>query len=197
MKKHKFFILIILVCLLVLDMNPTFISALAATEKEARALIAECGIGDTVAQKDNLMGISLKDVRYDKDGDVYIQWNFANEIMRNNLTYAFTQMRFFDPANLAVPYSAFKVSEDKKLSLTFKEGDFINILNFVHLNQEEFSPASGVLFMYFNGSGEGAPKELYTSPLVFTIYVDNDGPHAVETTPRYAPKKMITAFSGS
>lgn len=197
MKQYRPFILAVCVCLLALNIGLRTVSALAATGEDARALMAECGIGDPVAQKDNLMDISLKDVRYDKDGDVYIQWGFANQKMRSNLTYAFTQMRFFDPANLAAPYSAFKVSADNKLNLTFKEGDILNMLDFVHLDQKEFSPASGVIFMYFNGSGKDAPKELYTSPLVFTIYVDQDGPHAVETTPRYAPETMIAAFSGS
>lgn len=197
MKQYRTWILTVFVYLLALNISLTPVSALAATMEDARGLMAECGIGDPVAQKDNLMDISLQNVHYDKDGDVYIQWNFANKKMRSNLTYAFTQMRFFDPANLAAPYSAFKVSNNNKLNLTFKEGDIINILDFVHLNQKEFSPASGVIFMYFNGSGKDAPKELYTSPLVFTIYVDNDGPHAVETTPRYAPEAMIAAFSGS
>lgn len=196
MKKYQPYMLTVFVCLLVLSISLASVTALAATKEDAHALMAECGIGDPVAQKDNLMGISLKNVCHDKDGDVYIQWNFDNQKMHSNLTYAFTQMRFFDPANLAAPYSAFKIGEDRKLILTFKVGDSLNILDFVHLNHKEFSPASGVIFMYFNGSGDGAPEELYTSPLVFTIYVDEQGPHAVETTPRYAPEAMIAAFGG-
>jgi len=182
--------LLIVICLCLAP-----VSALAATEDEARALMTECGIGDAVADSDNLMGIGLKDVCFDVDGDVYIQWQFANEIMRSNLTYAYTQMRFFGPADLATPYSAFKINADNTLNLTFKSGDSISFLDFVHLNREEFSPESGVIFMYFNGSGEGAPEELFTSPLVFTIYVGDDGPRAVETTPRYAPEAMIAAFN--
>lgn len=192
MKLFKFTTLLLTLCLCLAS-----VSALAATEEDARALMTECGIGVPVAEGDNLMGISLKDVRYDNDGDVYIQWAFTNEIMRKNLTYAFIQMRFFDPADLAAPYSAFKISENNKLNLTFKEGDSINILDFAHLSKDEFNPESGVIFMYFNGSGEGAPEELFTRPLVFAVYVGDDGPHAVETTPRYAPETIISAFSGS
>ena len=183
------------ILLLVLCQCLTPITALAATEEEARTLMTECGIGDVVADNDNLMGVSLKDVHLDADGDIFIQWQFANEIMRSNLTYAYTQMRFFDPAALAAPYSAFKINEDNTLDLSFKAGDSISSLDYVHLNHNEFSPTSGVIFMYFNGSGEGAPKELFTSPLVFTLYVSNDGPLAVETTPRYAPEAMIAAFN--
>lgn len=190
MKLLKIGTLLLAICLC---LSP--VTALAATEDEARALITECGIGEAVADSDNLMGISLKDVRFDADGDVYIQWQFANEIMRSNLTYAYTQIRFFDPGDIATPYSAFKINADNTLKLTFKAGDSINILDFVHLNREEFSPESGVIIMYFNGSGEGAPEELFTSPLVFTIFVGDDGPRAVETTPRYAPEAMIAAFS--
>lgn len=192
MKFTKFAILLLALCLCLAPM-----SALAATEDDARALMAEVGIGDPVSDSDNLMGISLKEVRLDSDGDVYIQWAFANEIMRSNLTYAFAQMRFFDPADLSAPYAAFTINEDNTLGLTFKEGDMINVLDFVHLNHEEFSPESGVILMYFNGSGEGAPEELHTAPLVFVIYMDDDGPHAVETAPRYAPEAMIAAFSGN
>lgn len=192
MKMFKAGILVLVLCLCLVP-----ICALAATEDDARALMTECGVGDPVAESDNLMGMSLREVRFDADGDVYIQWAFANETMRNNLTYAFTQMRFFDPADLAAPYSAFKINEDNTLGLTFKEGDMINILDFVHLNHEEFSPESGVIFMYFNGSGEGAPEQLYTSPLVFALYVDDDGPHAVETAPHYAPEAMIAAFNAN
>ena len=190
MKLLKIGTLLLVICLCLAP-----VSAQAATEDEACALMTECGIGDAVADSDNLMGISLKDVRYDADGDVYIQWQFANEIMRSNLTYAYTQMRFFDPAALAAPYSAFKINEDNTLDLSFKAGDSISSLDYVHLNHNEFSPPSGVIFMYFNGSGEGAPEELFTSPLVFTIFVGDDGPHAVETTPRYAPEAMIAAFN--
>lgn len=196
MKQYRTWILTVFVYLLALNISLTPVSALAATMEDARGLMAECGIGDPVAQKDNLMDISLQNVHYDKDGDVYIQWNFANKKMRSNLTYAFTQMRFFDPANLAAPYAAFKVNADNTLKLTIKKGDVINILDFVHLNHEEFSPASGVIFMYFNGSGDGAPEELFTKPLTFTIYVDGQNPRAVETTPRYAPEAMVAAFAG-
>ena len=171
------------------------VSALAATEDDARALMAEAGIGDPVSDNDNLMGISLKEVRFDADGDVYIQWAFSNEIMRNNLTYAFTQMRFFDPADLTVDHMAFTINEDNTLGLTFKDGDMMNYLDFVHLAKDELNPESGVIFMYFNGSGEGAPAEFNTAPLTFTVYIDEDGPHAVEDTPRYAPQAMIDAFN--
>lgn len=171
------------------------VSALAATEDDARAAMAEAGIGDAVTDSDNLMGISLKEVRYDADNDVYIQWAFSNDIMRSNLTYAFIQMRFFDPADLSVAHTAYTINEDNTLGLTFKEGDMMNYLDFVHLNHEELSPESGVIFMYFNGSGEGAPEEFYTAPLTFTVYIDEDGPHAVEDTPRYAPQAMIDAFN--
>ena len=190
MKLLKIGTLLLVICLCLAP-----VSAQAATKDEACTLMTECGIGDAVADSDNLMGISLKDVRYDADGDVYIQWQFANEIMRSNLTYAYTQIRFFGPTDLAKPYSAFKINADNTLNLTFKAGDSISFLDFVHLNREEFSPDSGVIFMYFNGSGEGAPEELFTSPLVFTIFVGDDGPHAVETTPRYAPEAMIAAFN--
>ena len=190
MKLLKIGTLLLVICLCLAP-----VSAQAATEDEACALMTECGIGDAVADSDNLMGISLKDVRFDVDGDVYIQWQFANEIMRSNLTYAYTQIRFFGSADLATPYSAYKINADNTLNLIFKAGDSISFLDFVHLNREEFSPDSGVFFMYFNGSGEGAPEELFTSPLVFTIFVGDDGPHAVETTPRYAPEAMIAAFN--
>jgi len=190
MKPLKICTLLILICMCLAP-----VAALAATEDDARALMTECGIGDTVADSDNLMGISLSDVRFDDDGDVYIEWQFSNTIMNKNMTYAYIQMRFFDPSDLATPYHAFKINADKTLSLNFKAGDSISYLNYVHLNHEEFSPASGVIFMYFNGSGESAPEELFTSPLVFTIYVGDDGPHAVETTPRYAPETLIAAFS--
>lgn len=60
-----------------------------------------------------------------------------------------------------------------------------------------FKPESGVIFMYFNGSGEGAPEELFTRPLIFTICVDDGGCHAVETTPRYAPEEIIAAFAAN
>ena len=191
MKLFHRFALLLALCLCLAPL-----SALAATEDDARALMAECGVGDPVSDSDNLMGMHLKEVRYDSDGDVFIQWQFENEMMRSNLTYAFIQMRFFDPADLSAPYSAFKINEDNTLGLTFKEGDMINILDFVHLNHEEFSPESGVIFMYFNGAGEGAPEQLFTRPLAFTLYVDDDGPHAVEMTPRYAPEAMIAAFGG-
>ena len=182
--------------LLALCLCLSCVSALAATEADARALMEECGIGDAVADSDNLMGMSLKEVRFDKDNDVYVQWQFDNEMMRSNLGYAFTQMRFFDPADLSAPYAAFTINEDNTVNLTFKEGDMINVLDFAHLNHEEFSPESGVIFMYFNGAGEGAPEQLFTRPLAFTLYVDDDGPHAVEMTPRYAPEAMIAAFGG-
>ena len=190
MKLFKIGILLLVLCQCLAPLP-----ALAATEDEARALMTECGIGDAVADSDNLMGISLKDVHLDADGDVYIQWHFANDLMGSNLTYAFTRMRFIDPADLTALYTAFKINEDKKVRMTFKKGDIINILDYVHLNHEEFSPKSGVIFMYFDGSGEGAPKELFTKPLVFTLYVGNDGPHAVETAPRYAPEAIISAFN--
>ena len=38
------------------------------------------------------MSMSLKEVRFDKDDDVYIQWQFDNDMMHSNLGYAFTQM---------------------------------------------------------------------------------------------------------
>lgn len=183
------------ILLLVLLQCLTPISALAATEDEARALMTECGIGETVADSDNLMGISIKDVHLDVDGDVYIQWQFANEIMKNNLVIAYIQMRFFDPDALTLPYTAFTINADKTLGINFKADDSISFLDYVHLNHEVFNPKSGVIFMYFNGSGESAPKEFFTRPLVFTFYVDSNGPHAVETTPRYAPETMISAFS--
>ena len=88
--------------LLALCLCLSCVSALAATEADARALMEECGIGDAVADSDNLMGMSLKEVRFDKDNDVYVQWQFDNDMMRSNLGYAFTQMRFFDPADLSV-----------------------------------------------------------------------------------------------
>ena len=185
----------IVALLLILILCLASVSALAATEDDARALMAEAGIGDAVSDSDNLMGISLTDVRYDADNDVYIQWNFSNDIMRSNLTYAYIQMRFFDPADLSVDHTAFTINEDNTLGLTFKEGDMVNILDFVHLSKDELNPESGVIFMYFNGSGEGAPEEFYTAPLTFTVYIDDDGPHAVETTPRYAPQAMIDAFN--
>ena len=190
MKLTKIIVLLLALCLCLAP-----VSALAATEEDARALMAEAGIGDAVSDSDNLMGISLKDVRYDVDNDVYIQWAFSNEIMRSNLTYAFIQMRFFDPADLSVDHTAFTINEDNTLGLTFKEGDMVNILDFVHLSKAELNPESDVIFMYFNGSGDGAPEEFYTAPLTFTVYIDDEGPHAVEDTPRYAPQAMIDAFN--
>ena len=188
MKLFRVFVLALALCLAALP-------ALAATEADARALMEQCGIGEPVPENDNLMGMSLKEVRYDNDGDVYVQWHFENEMMRSNLAYAFVQMRYFDPADLSAPYSPFKINDDNTLNLTFKEGDMINVLDFAHLNHEEFSPESGVIFMYFNGSGEGAPEQVYTVPLVYVLYIDGDGPHALETTPRYAPEAMISAFN--
>lgn len=171
-------------------------SAMAATEGDARALMETHEIVKAVSDADNLMGMRLEEVSYDSDGDVYVHWSFANEIMRNNLTYAFAQMRYFDPDDLSTPYAPFTINEDNTLGLTFKPGDAVNILDFAHLNHEEFSPESGVIFMYFNGSGEGAPEQLYTVPLVYVIYLDDDGPHAVDTAPYYAPQAMISAFNG-
>ncbi len=167
----------------------------ASDEKDALALISKAGIGDIVTDSDNLMGIHLEEVRFDDDGDVYIQWAFTNDIMRSNKPYAFTQIRFFDPDDLSVHYAAFKLNDDNTFSMNFKAGDEIGSYDFVHLNHEEFNPESGVIFMYFNGSGEDAPEEIYTVPLVFTIYTGSDGPHAVEDTPRYAPEEMIKAFN--
>lgn len=191
MKPLRIKSLLLALCLLCLMTLP----ALAATEDDARALMTQCGIGEPVTEQDNKMGITLKDVRFDEDGDVYIQWAFANEIMLNNMTYAYTQIRFFDPAKLTAPYAAFTINNDNTLNLHFKKDDSINLLDYVHLNQKEFNPESGVIFMYFNGSGQNAPEEFLTRPLVFTIYVDNGGCRAVETTPRYAPEEMIAAFA--
>lgn len=190
MKLSKLVALVLVFCLCVV---PAY--ALAATEEDARALMTECEIGEPVAEKDNLMGISLKNVTYDKDGDVYVQWAFSNENMQNNLLLAFTKMRYFDPADLTAPFAPFTIKDGKTVSMTFKEGDAINIVDFAHLDHEQFNPESGVIFFYFNGSGEGAPEQLYTCPLVFTIFIDEEGPHAVETEPRYAPETMITAFN--
>ena len=39
-------------------------------------------------------------------------------------------------------------------------------------------------------------EQLYTVPLAYVLYIDDDGPHALETTPRYAPEAMISAFNG-
>ena len=189
MKLFRIFALMLALCLVALP-------ALAATEADARALMEECGIGEPVSDADNLMGMRLEEVRYDNDGDVYVHWQFDNEMMRSNLTYAFVQMRYFDPADLSAPYSPFRINDDNTLNLTFKEGDMINVLDFAHLNHEEFSPESGVIFMYFNGSGEGAPEQLYTVPLAYVLYIDADGPHALETVPRYAPEALINAFNG-
>lgn len=191
MKSYRIFALLLALCLCL-----AALPALAATEADARTLMEQCGIGEPVPEKDNLMGMSLKEVRYDNDGDVYVQWHFENEMMRSNLAYAFVQMRYFDPADLSAPYSPFKINDDNTLNLTFKEGDMINVLDFAHLNHEEFSPESGVIFMYFNGSGEGAPEQLYTVPLAYVLYVDEDGPHALDTAPRYAPEALINAFNG-
>ena len=191
MKRFRFSALLLALCLC-LAAPP----ALAATEADARALMEACGIGKTVADADNLMGMRLKEVRYDSDGDLYVQWQFDNEMMRSNLTYAFTQMRYFDPADLSAPYSPFKINDDNTLNLTFKNGDMINVLDFAHLNHEEFSPESGVIFMYFNGSGEGAPEQLYTVPLAYVLYVDDDGPHPLDEAPCYAPEALIDAFNG-
>lgn len=171
------------------------VSALAATEDDARALMAEAGIGEAVADSDNLMGMSLKEVRYDNDGDVYVQWAFANDMMRSNLGYAYSRVRFFDPADLATPRAAYTTNDDGTVNLTFKEGDMINVLDFVHLSKETIDPESGVIFMYFDGSGEGAPEEIFTLPLAFILYMDDDGVHALEDTPRYASQAMIDAFN--
>ena len=101
-----------------------------------------------------------------------------------------------DPADLSAPYSAFTINEDNTVNLTFKEGDMINVLDFAHLDHEAFSPESGVIFMYFNGSGEGAPEQLYTVPLAYVLYIDGDGPHALDAAPHYAPQALIDAFDG-
>ena len=191
MKLSKFFTLLLALCFCL-----TALPAMAATEADARALMEACGIGEVVSDADNLMGMRLEEVRYDGDGDVYVHWSFENEIMRRNLTYALTQMRYFDPDDLSAPYAPFVINDDNTLSVDLKEGDMINILDFAHLNHEEFSPESGVIFMYFNGSGEGAPEQLYTVPLAYVIYIDDDGPHALDTAPRYAPQALIDIFNG-
>ena len=191
MKLFRFFTLLLALCLCL-----TALPALAATEADARAMMEACGIGGAVSDADNLMGMCLEEVRYDSDGDVYVHWSFANEMMRSNLAYAFIQMRYFDPDDLSAPYSPFTINPDNTLGLTFKEGDMINVLDFAHLDHEAFSPESGVIFMYFNGSGEGAPEQLYTVPLAYVLYIDDDGPHALDAAPHYAPQALIDAFDG-
>ena len=191
MKTLKIATVLLVICLCLMS-----VSALAMTEIDARAIMVACHIGDPVADSDNLMGISLKDVHLEDDGDIYVQWQFSNDIMTSNMGYAFTQIRFFDSTDLSTPYAAYTINEDGTAGLTFKEGDSITFLDYAHLKKDEFTPDSGVFFMYFNGSGEGAPAEFYTLPLVFTFYIDDDGVHAVETTPCYAPEEMISAFNG-
>ena len=66
MKLFRIFALMLALCLAALP-------ALAATEADARAMLEQCGIGESVPENDNLMGMSLKEVRYDSDGDVYVQ----------------------------------------------------------------------------------------------------------------------------
>ena len=102
---------------------------------------------------------------------------------------------FFDPADLASLYTVYTPNEDGTVSLSWKAGDFIGVYDFVHVIKNDFNPESGVFFMYFNGSGDGAPEEFYTVPQVFTIYIDEDGPHAVENTPRLAPEAMNETFA--
>ena len=169
----------------------------AAGREDALAMISKAGIGDIVSDSDNLMGMGLKDVHVEDDGDLYVSWAFTNEMMRGNMSYAYTRVRFFDPDDLSTPFTAFTINEDDTFSVTIKTGDQLGSYDYVHVKHEEFDPDSGVIFMYFDGSGEGAPDELYTVPLVFTIYKDSDGAHTVEDLPRYAPEEIISAFQGN
>ena len=69
----------------------------------------------------------------------------------------------------------------------------LNRLNYLHIIRADFETESGMYLLYFDGAGEEAPEEFRTVPQVFLIVEEEGGPHAYETTPRYAPEALIEA----
>ncbi len=163
--------------------------ALSGPEK----VIQDLGIGETVSADDDKMGMHITDVSLDKDGDIYIQWDFDNENMKSNLTVAWTKMTLVDPDDINRTYQVFTRTEDDKITMHFKEGDSLNWLNYLHIIRADFETESGMYLLYFDGAGEEASEEFRAVPQVFLIVEDEDGPHAYETTPRYAPEALIEA----
>ena len=156
-------------------------------------VIKDLEIGEAVSADDDKMGMHITNVSLDKDGDIYIEWDFDNDAMTSNLTVAWTRMTLVDPDDINHTYQVFTRGEDNKISMSFKEGDSINRLNYLHIIRENFETESGMYLLYFDGAGEDAPEELRTVPEVFLIIEDESGPHAYETTPRYAPEALIEA----
>ncbi len=164
-------------------------AALSGPEK----VIQDLGIGGTVSADDDKMGMHLTSVSLDEDGDIYIQWDFDNEKMASNLTYAWSRITLVDPDDIHHTYQAFTRGEDNTISMSFKAGDVINHMNYLHIIRTDFETGSGMYLLYFDGSGDDAPEELTTVPEVFLIIEDEDGPRAYETTPRYASEFLIDA----
>ena len=115
------------------------------------------------------------------DTDYIISWDYDSKISGNGAN-AFSKMHFFDPADLSTHYQPFTV-EGNQLNYTFKKGDIIGFKTF----RIDFHPESQLVYLYFEGILEsaGAPAEIQTPPLFFTLVLD-DEPYVLEEAPRVA-----------
>ncbi|MCL2071928.1 MAG: hypothetical protein FWH07_06830 [Oscillospiraceae bacterium] len=143
----------------------------------------------TVPYGENRLGMEI--VSIDKVNDGYkIVWSCATtDSNPRNATFGsnahdvlmFTLIRFFDPDDFSNNHQVFTI-EDEQINYTFGDGDLITWKEF---RLREFEPLGKVVYMYFAGATDGAPSEIQTPPMFFTLIL-GDNPEIIEDSPRLA-----------
>ena len=132
-----------------------------------------------MSEEENKVNFRIESI--EKKGDNYkIRWggNFSGNEM-----FVFTKIHYFDPEDFTNHYQPFTIA-DGKIDLNFEEGDLVSPLLEYRIR---FEPECQIVYLYFEGLLEsmGAPPEIQTEPLFFTIVL-GDEPELLEDSPRLA-----------
>lgn len=159
-------------------------AASTSPKDRAASLLDALDDAPLVGEEDNRMGLSVRKIEKAPEGEDYlVWWSASNDMVLNNggnAALVLSKMTFIDPEDYENTYQAFTL-EDGQLSRAFEEGDEIS--NF--FMRMKLVPQSGVVYLAFDGATveEGAPEQLHTIPLFFTLVL-GESPEVYEAQPR-------------